>query len=74
MVVFMSEKPLQLPIIFTAKIWKWGLKRNRFIIRLPKEYRETLEKWYKDKEELYVLILPLSELTRQQVIVRTIEK
>jgi len=70
----MTKKSLQTPIIFTAKIWRWGLKRNRFIIQLPKEYQKQLEKWHKEGEELYVLILPLSELTRQQVIVRTIEK
>lgn len=57
----------RLPLIFVTKIWKMGKKG--LYIKIPKEIEEIAKSW--EKEEIYVLLLPVSELVRQKVIVKT---
>jgi len=43
-----------------------------YFVKIPRELEQKIKSWL--NEEIYVLLLPVSELSRQQVIVKTGEE
>lgn len=58
------------PLVFSTKLWKTG--RKGLIIPVPKELMVKAEKWR--GEEIYCLVMPASELQRQEIIIKSKEK
>jgi len=62
-----SANEMTIPLAFTTKLWRMGPKN--IIIKVPKELREKAEEWR--GERVYVLILPVKALEKQEVILKS---